>query len=253
MVSLRNGAVFFQRSIAGCLIMKLKLILATAAAAFASSSAFAADAIVAYDPPPVVAVEVPVGYDWSGIYVGASAGYVIEYGTQVAAFTPAGDRFSNRYIRDAEGFIGGAFVGYNWANNNVLFGLEGDLEYADNSGSRETFGGFAETSVDIGLQGTIRARLGYTFDRTLVYATGGVAFGDVEIGVTDPAGTFSDSSTRVGYTVGAGVEHAVTDNWLIRAEYRFTDFGDETIDTGLASYNFDTQNHAVKAGIAYKF
>lgn len=137
--------------------MKLKLVLVASAIGLAASPALAADAIVNYEPPVVEPVA-PVVYDWTGVYVGGSVGYVVEYGTQVTASDFADTWFSKRYIRDADGFTGGAYAGYNWTTgNNVLFGIEGDLDYGDVSGSRNTYMDAASTSVDVGLQGSLRA------------------------------------------------------------------------------------------------
>lgn len=232
--------------------MKLSIIAGAVSLSIAGTAAHAADAIVAYDPP-VAAPFTAMAYDWNGAYVGATAGYVFDYGTKATAYDAFGDSFSERYLTGSEGFVGGFFAGYNHTIDSVLLGVEADIEYADTSSTRSTFRGFAETGVDSGFQGSLRARLGYTIDRTLVFATAGVSVADKEYTVVDPTGAFSNDSTRVGYTLGAGLEHAVTDQILIRGEYRYADYGDEDINTGAATYNFDSQTHALKAGVAYKF
>ncbi len=95
----------------------------------------------------------------------------------------------------------------------------------------DTPGSFTATSrADI--QGSIRGRVGIAWDRALLYATGGVAFSGFNNSITDttgfvaPAGTSASfSNTRVGWTVGGGIEYAITNNWSVRAEYRYSDFG----------------------------
>ena len=233
--------------------MKLPVSIFAISTLALSGTAIAADAIVDYQPvTPAPVVESPV-FDWSGAYLGAAVGYVFQHPTEVAAFDPAGNRFSNRYVTGADGFVGGIFGGYNADWNGFVFGVEGDVDYADSSETRETFGGTALTSMDLGLHGSLRARMGYAFDRTLVYVTGGLAIADLEYGVTDATGSATNTSTKTGYTVGAGVDFAVTDALFLRGEYRFTDYGSDALSTAAATYDFDTETHIVKVGLGYKF
>ena len=149
----------------------------------------------------------------------------------------------NRINNNASGVIGGAHVGYNYQINQFVLGLEGDVDGSSLSRTANfaPFSNYYQDYIPIsihsnlGVQGSIRGRLGYAFDRVLVYATGGVAFGGFNTNVSTayinalfyPAffGTDSFSNTRVGWTVGGGLEYAVTNNWSVRAEYRYTDFG----------------------------
>ena len=117
------------------------------------------------------------------------------------------------------------------------------------------------------VQGSIRGRVGYALDRVLLYATGGVAFAGVNTNLTTNSllglgGSFdSASNTRVGWTVGGGLEYAVTNNWSIRAEYRYSNFGQATVypvnfaalgDTGAFINRHFTENR-VQVGFSYKF
>ena len=110
------------------------------------------------------------------------------------------------------------------------------------------------------IQGSIRGRLGVTFDRALFYATGGAAFGDLRSTYVSAAtGAFDTiDRTRVGYTVGGGVEYAFTNNLSARIEYRYTDYGRSTdnllISTaGLANVSHRDTNNRVQVGFSYKF
>ena len=103
-----------------------------------------------------------------------------------------------------------------------------------------------------------RARVGYTWGATMLYATGGAAFGDVEITKATAPGLvpFANySETRTGWTAGAGIEHMFAPNWTGRLEYRYTDLG----TTNFASVAVNSQDrasvtfHALRAGISYKF
>ena len=131
------------------------------------------------------------------------------------------------------GVIGGGHVGYNLQINQWVLGLEGTVDGTSLSNTSVVafpvaFGGStltAHTTADI--QGSIRGRLGVAWDRALIYATGGVAFGgfntNVSLSGVDVAGvpffvSASRSNTRVGWTVGGGIEYAITNNWSIRAD-----------------------------------
>jgi outer membrane immunogenic protein len=212
------------------------LVLATA------GSAFAAD-LPAVAPYQAVA---PAGYyDWTGFYVGLQAGY---------AFA------DSDFGGDLDGFVGGVHAGYNYQINNWVLGVEADVEYSDASASGSVIlpapAGLTAFSIDNTWLGSVRGRVGYAFDRVLVYATGGVAFGGMDVDATNGAVTTSDDNTHVGWTVGAGVEVAVTNNVTARVEYRYTDLGDKnyTFAAPVGTVNLDAQDiHAVRVGVSYKF
>ena len=141
-----------------------------------------------------------------------------------------------------------------------VFGFEGDF---DGSTARSTVAlpnaGVLATTRDT-IQGSVRGRLGIAFDKTLVYATGGVAFGGLENNYFNPFTGASDnaSRSRVGYTVGGGVEYALINNFSIRVEYRFTDFGrytDNLANTagGLVNVSQRVTENRVQGGFSYKF
>ncbi|MCK1975216.1 outer membrane beta-barrel protein, partial [Bacillus safensis] len=84
------------------------------------------------------------------------------------------------------------------------------------------------------------ARVGYAVDRFMPYLAGGVAFGNIKnSGSIDNIGSFSESKTLTGWTAGAGVDYAATDNLIVRLEYRYTDYGDKDIDFGGLNINRD--------------
>lgn len=210
---------------------RISILLASAAFATAASSAMAADAIVPYEEPapaPIVSV-----YDWTGVYVGVQGGYVW---TNLDMPGGVGDE-------DFNGPTLGIHAGANWQNGNIVFGVEGDINYTWNS--NEYLGGAVEIGTD--WAGSLRGRLGYALDRTLLYGTAGLAFTN---GYIDGAG-FDESETFVGWTAGVGVEHAFTDNWSARIEYRYSDYGSE--DFGLGLGDFDLTEHALRVGVSFKF
>jgi outer membrane immunogenic protein len=189
--------------------------------------------------PPVIPV-----FSWTGFYIGGQVGY--GFGRDNTSTSLGGVTFASAGT-NTSGIIGGGHVGYNFSTQSLpifggvlgtggVIGIEGDV---DGSDARRTglipaaFGlnPGATATVRNEIQGSIRGRLGFAVDRALFYATGGAAFAEFKHSITNPGGfpffggTDSFSSTRVGYTVGGGVEYAVTDNWSLRAEYRYSDFG----------------------------
>ncbi len=233
-----------------------------------STTAFAADlpsrrAPPAYAPPPPIPV-----FTWTGFYVGGQVGYNFGRDTAFAAATATGAGLASNGASN-RGVIGGAHVGYNFSTQSLplfggvlgtggVIGVEGDV---DGSSARANYllGGLATTSRD-NIQGSIRGRLGIAVDRALFYATGGAAFGGLRntyVNTTNGL-TGSISKTRVGYTVGGGVEYAITNNVSLRAEYRYTDFGKSTdvlgnSTAGGVAVRHSVTDNRVQAGFSYKF
>jgi outer membrane immunogenic protein len=237
--------------------MMRKLLLASSFLLAASGAALAADAVVYEAPAPV---EVAF-FSWTGGYVGLHAGYAWgrENDNQSDFFPDEEtDILADRF--DVDGFIGGAHAGYNWQSGNFVYGVEGDIDYADITGGSDflyddTFEGRLGFESD--WQGSLRLRAGYAVDTWLLYATGGVSFGHAEVTANGDfdLGSFSDDNTHIGWNIGAGVEKAFTPNWVGRMEVRYTDFGSESYDLGElgGDTDVDWNQTAVTAGISYKF
>jgi outer membrane immunogenic protein len=239
-----------------------KFLMASASAVVLTGSAVAAD-LPTRAPPPVYIPPVPI-FTWTGIYVGGQIGYA--WGNQNSVvFLPNGSTL-NGYSNN-DGVIGGAHVGYNYQVNQFVVGLEGSVDGSSLSRSISGFtpsygiGGYT-IGGNTGVQGSIRGRVGYAFDRVLIYATGGVAFAGVNGYISTPYTYDSGSSTRVGWTIGGGLEYAVTNNWSIRAEYRYSSFGSYTssypaLAPILAASNVTasrrTNENQVQVGFSYKF
>lgn len=203
-------------------------------------------------PAPIYAAPV---FTWAGCYVGAQVGYAWT-NSDTVLFTAPGARFNAlTYGIDNDGFLGGVHVGYNWQRGAFVYGLEADIELADVK-SKFTILGNAGTGEN-NLRGSLRARVGYSFDRALFYVTGGLAMARVESKVLIGVTNFSASDTKYGWTVGAGVEYALTSNWSARLEYRYTDLGDYKMalaPLGAAGFSSaDLTDHAVRVGISYRF
>ena len=241
----------------------MKSILLSSVAILIASSAMAADAIVA-EPAPVAADT----FSWTGGYIGVNAGY-------------GGGKFKHPYsIADAygfydwggsldvtsSGFVGGLQVGYNWQfDNGLVLGAETDFQGStvkgEVSANFEDLAALAETKVD--WFGTLRARLGYVAtERFLVYGTGGLAYGRVKSSVSATNGLdwadASYSKTKLGWTVGAGAEYAITNNLTFKTEYLYTDLGKtDLIDASVYDFDVNLKNnvkfHTVRVGLNYKF
>jgi outer membrane immunogenic protein len=271
-----------------------RILMASVGAVALAGSAFAAD-LPSRAPPPVYVPPAPI-FTWTGFYIGGQVGYA--WGKNNVNF---GDNFGDyaAFSYNTSGVIGGAHVGYNLQLSQFVIGLEGDVDGTSQSKSISrslpfgtslatgAFGALAGPltgtgtfTVNHNLEGSIRGRVGYAWDRVLLYATGGVAFGGFNSSVSGNftgftvgdgflipfgpiGGSASRSATRVGWTVGGGLEYAVTNNWSIRAEYRYTDFGHATqfansFDTALLGaagvfVNRHFTENRVQVGFSYKF
>jgi outer membrane immunogenic protein len=224
--------------------------------------AFAADA-----SPPIVTKTSPVawteatspGVNWTGVYLGLNGGFTFGGSNWTDSIT--GGSTGNF---GTSGFVFGGTIGANYQVGSLVFGVEADGDWADASG----FGTFTASSLCAGgclttstWLSTVRGRAGYTFDRFLVYGTGGAAFGNVRANFSNNPVT---SSIEAGWTVGAGLEVAFARNWSAKAEYLFVNLADGSCITNCtiadASGTPIIPNVAVKfnetvarAGINYRF
>lgn len=243
----------------------MRLSLASSAA-LATIMAFSAAPVRAADLPyeaPAIAVAVE-GFSWSGVYVGGAVGYAF---SDLKVKDPVFGDF--RYKNSVDSIVGSAFVGVNYQFGALVVGAEADVTLGDFGGKSRgcpnnppfTFGCKANAGD---VFGTVRGRVGYAFDRFLVFGAGGLAIGDsVDFKRDSPlGGAFdfrkNDSGTRYGYALGAGVEYAVTDNILVRGEYQYVDFGKEKFSVRSSigasqKVQIDQDAHIVRVGAAYKF
>ena len=202
--------------------------------------AFAADMTVVEPPVETPITEVAGVYDWGGFYVGVNTGYAFT-GVDYSDGTTSIDR-------DLNGFALGAYAGYNIFNDGWVYGVEADVKHDFNDERFATGAGTIDTETTWG--GSVRARLGYAIDRTLIYGTGGYAFTHAKLeNVTTGA---SDGETLHGWTIGAGVEHAFTDTVAGRIEYRYSDYSKSNV-FGLAGVDGDVDSHSIMVGVSMKF
>ncbi|MDL2404549.1 porin family protein [Rhizobium calliandrae] len=192
------------------------------------TAAHAADAVEQVPQPPVAQEAPPAINNWSGFYIGGTGSY------NMGHFNHNGNSYA---------WGGSAFTGYNWQQGQIVYGIEGDLGYADSEATRNGL------TAKNGVNGSVRGRIGYDFNPFMLYGTAGLALGQNKL----EDATSSESKTAVGYTVGAGAETFITNNITARLEYRFTDYGrkDFHLDSGSFSRGYD--ENSVKVGIGVKF
>jgi len=198
----------------------------------------------------------PQAFRWTGFYAGLQAGY--GWGNTDAVSTPLGAGTTQSFDYSTSGGVGGVHAGYNWqANRSFVLGLETDLEVSGISGSGiGTSGGGHITNID--WLGSMRGRAGFTTGSTLFYLTGGLAYGGVSVDRSASATStpfIGASDWKVGWTAGAGIEHAFTSTISARIEYRYTDLGQITYSstTGGLTDTSDVTQSAVRAGLSFKF
>jgi outer membrane immunogenic protein len=270
--------------------MMKRWMMGAAAAALTVATAVAAQAA---DLPTKKAAPAPVfvppPFTWTGFYIGVNAGGVWGTGSRTATLYDYGfpllsSSFPGSVGSNSSGFIGGGQVGYNWQSGAAVFGIESDIDWTSgskNSARSLPIGGLyglpatdyanLNASAKMTWLGTTRARIGFVAtpdNRLMFYGTGGVAYGGGSgyLNYYDTAGDFylhgAPSSSRVGWTVGAGVEYAITNNITLKGEYLYYNLGSSKFVTAPATFfgpgvyvagKFNYEGSIVRAGLNYKF
>lgn len=271
-----------------------KLVSSLSAALFLhAGTALSADLPSRSAMPPTAA---PPAFTWTGFYVGANAGYSwnesrTRYGYSLAntadfAEFSAAALVPQQLGRDSDGFVGGGQLGYNYQIGQFVLGVEADLAHLDarqrTSYTTTVSDAFGTATVSTGTRsnldwlGTVRGRAGVAFDRILVFATGGLSYGRTTDQTTITSSGFDDdggfggswsgrqNGTRAGWTVGGGVEYALTQNVTLKAEYLYYDLGSTKHSVTGFSYDPDDEflganarrevkGSVVRAGLNWKF
>ena len=173
-------------------------------------------------PPPPVYVAAPI---WSGFYVGVNGGY---------------GWLANDGVNDGWGSIGsaplspsggfgGGQIGYNWQGlfgySPWVIGVEADIQSAGISATAQSNRfvdyGYDTQENSLNWFGTVRGRLGYAYGSTLFYATGGVAYGEVEAKYSPGTSLYNATETQTGWVVGGGIEYKFNPAWSFKGEYQF--------------------------------
>lgn len=217
--------------------MNKLLVRTLAIAALSASPAIAADMPV--KAPPRLAIEST--FSWTGFYVGAHVGYgwgeIIE---------------STAVELKPNGILAGFQAGYNYqfAPNWVL-GIEADWSFTGMDDVHVLTVGVVTITTDNELKyfGTLRGRLGYSADRLLIYATGGVARGYLSGSTTFLGTTFNDNNWHWGWAAGGGFEYAFSNNLSAKAEYLFVDLNDKTYVNAGNAQTIGFEAHLFRVGL----
>lgn len=220
-----------------------------------TGAAQAADLTTPYEPVPAPAPT----FSWTGVYIGAHGGYSWADFTSEPTDAYGGMK--------PDGWFGGGQAGYNYQfSNNIVLGIEADASFGSQNDDASALFDFDEASFGLDYQaridsfGTVRARAGYAIDHFLPYVTGGFAWANTKLdfhqNVTSGNASVdlqaSDKQTFTGWTIGAGLEYAVTNNVTAKVEYLYADLGSKDFDLGTPVPG-DITLQTVKFGLNYKF
>ena len=214
-----------------------KLLLASVGVLVLGVAAASAADMPRRMPVKAAPVYVPPAWSWTGPYVGINGGY----GWGSSEFSTP---FATGSFNTNGGVVGGT-LGYNYQYGQVVLGVEGDIDWSGIKGSAACGGTTCSVSND--WLGTVRGRLGYSFDRIMPYVTGGLAVGNIN---TDIAGVGSADQTKAGWTAGGGVEFHISGPWTAKVEYLHVDLGS---GGSVVGSNADFTTDLVRGGINYKF
>jgi outer membrane immunogenic protein len=233
-----------------------RALLLTALASISATASFAADLPMRSAPPAFVP---PPVYNWSGFYLGLNAGAGWSNSGNVTVSDPVLGAQSIG-VSSRTGFVGGGQAGYNFQTGGFVWGLETDIQYAS-IGSSVNWGPYGRLGISSGSSGeyfgTLRARGGVALDRTLLYLTGGLAYGGLN---SSPFG--GNATSNVGYALGGGVEYAFTDHWTAKVEALYINLSNGSNRTiavtngGLiypVSANSGNGGGLARVGVNYKF
>ena len=219
---------------------RLSIVLVAGVSALALTSAVsAADLII---EEPYVAPVVDTG-DWEGPFIGVFAGY--GWGT-VTDDTATGIYLDTVDELDLAGWLVGLDVGYNfYLSEGIVLGVVADIAWSDISGTDS----ITTATFDTDWLGSVRGRLGFDGGAFMPYLTAGLAVAGTN--ATDPAAV-SDSATHIGWTVGAGVEIAATEDLSIDILYRYSDYGAQDYALTLPT-TLSLTTHTIQAGLHWNF
>jgi len=195
-------------------------------------------------------------YNWTGPYIGGFVGRV--WGVEDWRFVGPG----TRVLPDFGGYFVGGQAGYNVQLGKIVVGIEGDYGWSNANGGKQCPGFFFTCQAQLDDLGSVTMRLGYSYGRALFYAKGGWAGGEVTATGTlntVPALPVSvETKWQSGWTLGGGMEFALTDRWSAKAEYMHYDLGKErfVITTGgvlSEAVDIDTRGDTVRIGVNYHF
>ncbi len=209
---------------------------------------------------------------WTGFYLGVNGGYASGDDDAVVYrdTTPKG---ATAPSLKPDGGFGGGQIGYNWrapggfkdGPSPWVFGIEADIQ---GSGLDDSFSGNLTNTVGatdtvkesqrIDYFGTVRARLGFAYGKTLLYGTGGFAYGGVDSHLVINGFNLNSNSAETGWVAGGGIEHKIDPAWSLKVEYQYIDLGSQNITEfvstlPLTAKDIDARFSTVRLGLNYHF
>jgi len=232
--------------------------LLSTAASVCGLSAMAADLPARMEPVAPVAY-VPA-FSWTGFYVGGELGWMQSNPRYTTGALLLGAPFAVTSSSDKNGLAYGFLAGYNYQVGQLVLGVEGDFQGWTVGEIRYTAVTGDVLTARSKWGGTIRGRLGYAVDRALLYVTGGAAFVSSETSIPTTGISIGGGDTRAGWTVGAGLDYAFTNNWFTGVEYRYSQYQAKTfvypipiLNLGVVGFRQELSNNQVTARVGYKF
>ena len=243
------------------------------AAGFTASAADIPARVNALPPAPIF-TQAPA-FAWTGFYVGVNAGAVLAGRNNASAFvTPPATGLNSIGVGHRIAPVLGLQAGYNWQVGNLVAGIEADIQALGAGKHRIGPATLPDGTIVNGRSsgqwyGTLRPRVGYAFDRTLVYVTGGLAYGGsrnslLAVDGVGKTALLRSDKTRIGWALGGGLEYAMSRNWSAKLEYQYVNLGTEKLagavftPGGVATGATVTSRHqndfqTIKAGLNYRF
>ncbi len=212
-----------------------------------------------------------LAYDWGGFYGGPNTGGAWGHAATAwdagsskrtpGAYPAAGIFTPGHQPALTPNAVTGVQLGHNWLHGQRLFGLGADINHLGLTGASNFGAGSLPGSV-----ATVRPRVGYVFDRWMVYGTGGLTLSSPQLNDGTGEGTAnigglsaSASQTRIGWTLGAGTEWIVVPNLTTKVEYLYVDLGKANANTPIAGYSASESlssrltANIIRFGLSYKF
>jgi len=253
------------------------VVLAVVAAVSLGLASAGAVADGVYRGAPPVERYAYVPFSWRGFYVGLHAGYGWGDGDHAITGSPfwaTGPDGSGAFAQDLSGRVVGGHAGYNFTSGPFVFGAEASISgggLGENGTITPFFPASDRWAVEVDWYATLTGRIGYAFDRVLIYAKGGYAGGEIDSRVADSVFAFAGACTagtckagasewHHGWTAGGGLEYAVLRNLVLGIEYNYVDLGSATHATATSgtagtvflSESVDIQFQTITARLTFK-
>ncbi|MET0971760.1 MAG: outer membrane beta-barrel protein [Tardiphaga sp.] len=204
-----------------------------------------------------------VASNWTGWYLGGNVGSGTGRSRSTLGVPAIPGFVPEQFSLNQDGINGGGQIGYNWQAANWVYGIETDIQ-ASSQRDNKTVVGLGTVAYDSKLPwfGTVRGRLGYSVGSSLFYATGGYAYGGVKTKIsTGGIELANDTTTKSGWTAGAGIETPFKllglfgPQWTSKTEYLYVDLGrtDTALAVGGLVSSTKVTEHIFRTGLNYHF